>query len=32
MLKMCDILDENDKTLRQVSEEVTFPLSKVDQK
>lgn len=32
MLKMCDILDENDKTLRQVSEEVTFPLTKVDQK
>jgi peptide deformylase len=32
MLKMCDILDENDKTLRQVSEEVTFPLSKIDQK
>lgn len=32
MLKMCDILDENDKTLRQVSEEVTFPLTKLDQK
>ena len=32
MLKMCDILDENDKTLRQVSEEVTFPLTKIDQK
>ena len=32
MLKMCDILDENDKTLRKVSEEVTFPLSKIDQK
>ena len=32
MLKMCDILDENDKTLRQVSEEVTFPLSKNDKK
>ena len=32
MLKMCDILDENDKTLRKVSEKVTFPLSKIDQK
>lgn len=32
MLKMCDILDENDKTLRQVSEEVTLPLTKSDQK
>jgi peptide deformylase len=32
MLKMCDILDESDKTLRKISEEVTFPLSKEDQK
>ena len=32
MLKMCDILDENDKTLREVSEEVSFPLTKTDQK
>ena len=32
MLKMCDILDENDKTLRQISEEVTLPLTKEDQK
>ena len=32
MLKMADILDENDKTLRKKSEEVTFPLSKEDQK
>ena len=29
---MCDILDENDKTLREVSEEVSFPLTKTDQK
>ena len=32
MLKMCDILDESDNTLRKVSEEVTFPLTKTDQK
>ena len=32
MLKMCDILDENDKALRQVSKEVEFPLTKSDQK
>ena len=32
MLKICDILDENDKTLRQISEEVTLPLTKEDQK
>lgn len=32
MLLMKDILDENDKTLREISEEVTFPLSKKDQK
>ena len=32
MLKMSDILDESDNTLRKVSEEVTFPLSKTDQK
>ncbi|MDD3241822.1 MAG: peptide deformylase [Bacilli bacterium] len=30
MLKMKDILDEKDKTLRQISEEVSFPLSKED--
>ena len=30
MLKMKDILDEKDKRLRQVSKEVTFPLSKKD--
>ena len=30
MLKMKDILDEKDKTLRQISEEVTFPLTKKD--
>ena len=30
MLKTCDILDEKDKRLRQVSKEVTFPLSKED--
>ena len=32
MLKMCDIVDENDSVLRQVSEEVTLPLTKSDQK
>ena len=32
MLKMCDILDENNKTLRQISEEVTLPLTASDQK
>ena len=32
MLLMKDILDENDKTLREISEEVTFPLSKKEQK
>ena len=32
MLKTCDILDEKDKRLRQVSEVVTFPLSKEDLK
>lgn len=30
MLKTKDILDEKDKRLRQISEEVTFPLSKED--
>ena len=30
MLKTCDILDEKDKRLRQISKEVTFPLSKED--
>ena len=30
MIKMRDILDENDKRLRQVSKEVEFPLSKKD--
>ena len=30
MLKMCDILDEKNKKLRQVSKEVTFPLSDED--
>ena len=30
MLKTCDILDEKDKRLHQVSEEVTFPLTKED--
>ena len=30
MLKMKDILDEKDKRLRQISEEVAFPLSKED--
>lgn len=32
MLKMKDILDEKDKILRTVSEEVTFPLSESDKK
>ena len=32
MLKTCDILDEKEKILRQVSEEVTFPLTKEDKK
>ena len=32
MLKTCDILDEKDKRLRKISEEVTFPLSKEDLK
>lgn len=32
MLKMKDILDEKDKVLRTVSEEVTFPLSESDKK
>ena len=32
MLKTCDILDEKEKVLRQVSEEVTFPLTKEDKK
>ncbi len=32
MLKMKDILDEKDKRLRQISKEVTFPLSKEDLK
>ena len=30
MLKVCEILDEKNKILRQVSEEVSFPLSKED--
>lgn len=30
MLKMKDILDEKDKRLRQISQEVTFPLTKED--
>ena len=30
MLKTCDILDEKDKRLRQISKEVTFPLTKED--
>ena len=30
MLKQCDILDEKEKILRQVSKEVTFPLSEED--
>lgn len=32
MFKKLDILDERDKTLRKVSDEVTFPLSKEDNK
>ena len=32
MLKMCDILDEKNKKLRQVSKEVTFPLTNEDKK
>jgi len=32
MLKVCEILDEKNKILRQVSEEVSFPLSKEDKK
>ena len=32
MLKMCDILDEKEKILRTVSEEVKFPLTKKDKK
>ncbi len=32
VLKTCDILDEKDKRLRQVSEEVVFPLTKEDHK
>lgn len=32
MLKMKDIIDEKDKRMRQVSKEVTFPLSKEDLK
>ena len=32
MLRTCDILDEKDKRLHQVSEEVTFPLTKEDKK
>ena len=32
MIKMKDILDEKDKRLRLISKEVTFPLSKEDQK
>ena len=32
MLKMCDILDEKEKLLRTVSEEVKFPLTKKDKK
>ena len=30
VLKTCDILDEKDKRLRQISKEVTFPLTKKD--
>ena len=30
MLRTCDILDEKDKRLHEVSEEVKFPLSKKD--
>ena len=32
MLKTCDFLDEKDKRLRQVSEEVTFPITEEDKK
>ena len=32
MLKTCDILDEKNKTLRQVSKEVVFPLTDEDKK
>ena len=32
MLKTCDIIDEKNKILRQVSEEVTIPLTKEDKK
>ena len=32
MLKMCDILDEKNKILREKSEEVSFPLSEKDKK
>lgn len=32
MLRTCDILDEKDKRLRQVSKEVTFPLTNDDKK
>ena len=32
MLKMCDILDEKERILRTVSEEVKFPLTKKDKK
>ena len=32
MLKTCDILDEKDKRLRQISKEVEFPLTKEDKK
>lgn len=32
MLKTCDILDEKDKRLRQISKEVVFPLTKEDKK
>ncbi len=32
MLKTCDILDEKNKILRQISKEVTFPLTKEDKK
>ena len=30
MFKQCDILDEKEKTLRQVSKDVTFPMSEDD--
>lgn len=32
LLKTCDILDENEKILRKVSEEVTFPMNDEDKK